>query len=216
MSTRDATFMANTSGGTQPSTAYDSRTTAHIDDGAGKAGNMSYGRSGVMAAVLTVAISAVATAQATTGGAASPKPATKAAAPKAAAPKAATPALPAAIDAAFKKAYPAATIKHVSKEKENGREQYEVESVDQGRARDLIYLADGSVVEMEEELAEADVPAAVVAAIKSRYPKATLTKRERLTITKGNVVQYECTISGAKVASVTLTGDGTWVSPKAQ
>jgi hypothetical protein len=144
--------------------------------------------------------------------AAAPKPApAKPAAPKSAAAKI---AVPPAIDAAFKKAYPNATIKNVSKEKENGREQYEVESIDSGKARDLIYLADGTVVEMEEELTDAQFPAPAAAAIKARYPNATITKREKLTITKGNVVQYEAALAGAKVKEVVLTADGKWVSPK--
>jgi hypothetical protein len=143
----------------------------------------------------------------------SPAPAKQAASKEA---KSAKVGVPPAIEAAFKKAFPKATIKNVAKEKENGREQYEVESLDQGLARDLIYLADGSLVEMEEEMSAADFPPAVVAAIKARYSAATITKREKLTITKGNVVQYEAAISGAAVKEVILTGDGKWVSPKAK
>src|SRR5260221_10905909 len=129
----------------------------------------------------------------------SPAPKPAPAKPAAAKPAAAKIVVPPAIDAAFKKAYPNATIKNVSKEKENGQEQYEVESMENGKTRDLIYLADGSVVEVEDEVAAADVPAPVTAAIKTRYPKATMTRVERLTITKGHVVQYEAALSGAKV-----------------
>src|SRR5262245_50447952 len=104
---------------------------------------------------------------------------------KTAAPKAA-PKMPAAIDAAFKKAYPNAVVKNVSKETEGGKTIYEVESVDNGRRRDLNYNPDGTVISYEEELTEADVPAPVVAAIKARYPKATISTRERLFTTKDN------------------------------
>ena len=120
--------------------------------------------------------------------------------------------LPAAIDAAFKASYPNATIKHVSKEMEGGKEAYEVESVDRGLARDLVYRADGTVVNIEEALTPADVPAPVAAAIKARYPKATITKREKLTT--GTVVQYEMQITGANVKEVVLNPDGKFVSPK--
>lgn len=54
-----------------------------------------------------------------------------------------------AIEAAFKKAYPNATVKAVSKEKEDGKVQYEVESMDGTQARDVIYLADGTLVLMK-------------------------------------------------------------------
>ena len=141
------------------------------------------------------------------------KPQAKPAPAKPAPPKV---ALPAAIDAAFKKSYPNATIKHVSKEggegAEKGKTVYEVESIDKGMARDLIYRADGTVVEYEETLAEASVPAAVVSAIKAKYPTATLGRCEKLF--KDGTTNYEIALKGAKVSSVTLTPEGKWVSPK--
>ena len=135
-----------------------------------------------------------------------PKPAPKAA-PKAAP----ATALPPAIDAAFKKAYPAAVIKHVSKEKEGGKDVYEIESVDNGMRRDLIYKPDGTVVSYEEEIAESSLPAAVGDAIKKRYPKATKTRIEK--VFEGGKVEYEIALKGGP-ASVTLTAEGQWVSPK--
>jgi uncharacterized membrane protein YkoI len=120
--------------------------------------------------------------------------------------------LPPAIDEAFKKAYPNATVKHVSKEKENGTELYEVESRDGTQARDLIYKADGTLVEYEEQIPEASVPAAVVAAVKAKYPKATITRSEKLF--KDGAMHYELALKGAKVGEVTLTPEGKWISPK--
>ena len=125
------------------------------------------------------------------------------------------PMAPAAIDAAFKKAYPNATIKNVMKETLDGKTVYEVESVDNGKGRNIDYSPDGSVVVIEEELTEAEFPPAVAAAIAKRYPKATITLREKLTITKGSVVQYEAELNGAGgVTEAVLTVDGKWVSPK--
>lgn len=121
--------------------------------------------------------------------------------------------LPPAVDAAFKAAYPAATINHVSKEKEGGQEIYEVESVDRGLHRDINYKPDGTVIAMEEEVAEADFPASVAAAIKTRYPKATVVKREKLT--KGTTVTYEVQLKGGP-GEVELTPDGKWISPKSK
>ena len=59
--------------------------------------------------------------------------------------------LPAPVTAAFKKAYPKATIRGTAKETENGKTVYEVESVENGKARDFMYAADGTVLEIEEE-----------------------------------------------------------------
>lgn len=130
---------------------------------------------------------------------------------QAAPPKASKVALPAAIESAFKAAYPTATINHVSKEKENGQDIYEIESIDHGLHRDLNYKSDGTVIEVEEEVAEADFPAAVATAIKTRYPKATIVKREKLI--KNGTTNYEVALKGGP-GEVVLTPDGKWVSPK--
>jgi hypothetical protein len=121
-------------------------------------------------------------------------------------------ALPPAIEAAFKQAYPNATIKNVSREKEDGQEQYEIESVDAGLARDLNYKPDGTLISYEEQIAANAVPEAVVNAIKTRYPKATMTTTEKLF--KDGTVTYEIGLKGAKPGEVTLTADGKWISPK--
>ena len=127
---------------------------------------------------------------------------------------AAKPAWPPAVEAAFKKVYPNATVKTISKEKLKGQDVYEVESLDNGRRRDLMYTPDGTVISFEEEVAAADLPAAVSGAIKTRYPKATLGLCEKLM--EGQTMRYEIQIKGVpKVSSVELAPDGTWVSPKA-
>ena len=121
--------------------------------------------------------------------------------------------LPPPIEAAFRKAYPNATVKSVSKERENGVDQYEVESLDGSQPRDLIYKPDGTLVEYEEPVAEKDVPSAVTTALKMRYPKATVGRCEKLF--RSGAVSYEIAIKGvAKVSEVTLAPDGTWISPK--
>jgi len=114
--------------------------------------------------------------------------------------------LPPAVASAFKKAYPNAVINASAKEEENGKTVYEIESVDKGMNRDLLYAADGTVLECEEQIKEADLPAPVIAALKTLYPKATITKAER-TI-KGTLLQYDLTLAGAPVAELSLLADG--------
>lgn len=123
-------------------------------------------------------------------------------------------AWPPAVEAAFKKAYPNATIKAVSKEVANGTTIYEVESIDNGRRRDINYNPDGSLILYEEQLTETEVPAVVIAAIKKRYPKATTTAWERLYTEKDKSSNFEIQMKGAPVSEAVLTPDGTWVSPK--
>jgi hypothetical protein len=121
--------------------------------------------------------------------------------------------LPAAVTAAFKKTYPNATIRGTAKETEGGKTVYEVESVENGKARDLMYNPDGTVIDIEDELNPADLPAPVGAALKKLYPSATIEVAEKLT--RGTTIEYELQITGAKAKSVTFRPDGTLVPPEA-
>ena len=92
--------------------------------------------------------------------------------------------LPNAVLSAFKAAYPNAVIRGTSKETEKGTTYYEVESVDGKLNRDLLYTADGKVVEIEESIAATDLPTAVQKTLAKDYPGAKVLKAERMT--KGN------------------------------
>ena len=170
-----------------------------------------------LAIACSLAVTALATAQTSTKPPQNPPPAAKAAPVAKAAPTVkAVPLvkvedqiakLPKAILDAFKKAYPTAVIKNVAEEKESGKTTWEVESTDRGMARDLVYNPDGTVVDIEEEVAAASLPPAVTAALKAKYPKAIITKAEKLTT--GKTFAYELTITGAgEVKSIELTADG--------
>jgi len=127
-------------------------------------------------------------------------------------PRAASAKLPAAVADAFKAAYPQATITHTSHETEDGVEQYEIESTNQGRELDVNYKPDGTVIVIEEAVTASELPAAVAAAVTTRYPKAIVTTRERAT--EGQRIYFELGLKGAPVKEVQLTPDGKWISPK--
>ncbi len=118
-------------------------------------------------------------------------------------------ALPSAVLSAFKSAYPAAVIKHTSKEQEGGKTVYEIESLDRGVNRDLLYAPDGTVIECEEQIRETDLPTPVAEAVKRLYPHATIAKAERTT--RGDTLQYDLALRGAPRAEVSLLPDGTLV-----
>ena len=128
--------------------------------------------------------------------------------------------LPAAVTAAFQKAYPNAKIKGTSKEVENGKTLYEVESVDGKINRDLLYAADGTCTEIEEAVPLKALPDAVSKSLKKEYPKGKVLKSEKLT--KGDTIQYELVIqSGKEKHEVVFDGTGkvvkdTKVVPKAK
>jgi len=143
---------------------------------------------------------------ASVAGAAEQPPAAKAAKP------AVAPSAPAPILAAFKAAYPHATMKTAAEEKENGKVVWEVESTENGLGRDLVYTPDGTVVEIEEEVPSAQLPAPVTAAVKAQYPSARIVKGER--VTRGATVTYELQLAGAARKSIELTPEGKPVASK--
>ena len=115
--------------------------------------------------------------------------------------------LPAAVTSAFEKAYPKATIKGVSKEKENNTTYYEIESIDGTTKRDLLYTADGTVAEIEEGIDAKDVPEAVAKTLKSDYGKYTLEKSEK--VMHGSDTKYEFVVKKGKNRSeIVLDGSG--------
>ena len=115
--------------------------------------------------------------------------------------------MPAPVLAAFHKAYPAATIRGLSVEKEHGKAYYEVESLDGMTRRDLSYLADGTVAEIEETIAAADLPAAVMAAVKRKHPGGMVMKAEKNT--KGATLTYEILVhDGKDLREVVVTPAG--------
>ena len=61
-----------------------------------------------------------------------------------------------------------AVLKGVAREQEHGKTVYEVESLVNGRSRDLMIDAEGVVYEVEEEIDSAAAPAAVRAALQGR------------------------------------------------
>jgi peroxiredoxin len=115
--------------------------------------------------------------------------------------------LPAAVTSAFEKAYPKATIKGASKEKENNTTYYEIESVDGTTKRDLLYTADGTIAEIEENIEAKDVPEAVAKTLKSDYGKYTIEKSEK--VMRGSDTKYEFIVKKGKNRSeIVLDGSG--------
>jgi uncharacterized membrane protein YkoI len=115
--------------------------------------------------------------------------------------------LPPAVLKAFKAAYPNAVIKGASKEVEKGVTQYEVESVDGKLNRDLLYLADGKVIEIEETTAPENLPAPVKQTLATDYPGAKVLKAEILT--KDGAKAFELSLeSKGKKLSVTIDPQG--------
>ena len=122
------------------------------------------------------------------------------------------PVLPRAIATAFHQTYPKATILAFSRETENGRTIYEVESRDGTTRRDLLYTPTGTTLEIEETLPAAELPAPVRNAVETAAPGAKVTRAER--VTRDTVVTYEIAVRvGGKARSLVIDPGGKPVRP---
>lgn len=97
--------------------------------------------------------------------------------------------VPRAVIAAFKSSYPQAVIRGYSKEIENGKVFYEIESTENGMTRDVLYHPDGTVAEVEESMPADELPQAVKDAMAAQYPKAVITLAEK--VSRDGVTAYE-------------------------
>jgi uncharacterized membrane protein YkoI len=113
---------------------------------------------------------------------------------------------------AVQKAVPAETkgaeIKGYNQETEKGKTFYEVETVLNGKSRDLLFDASGALVEVEEEVALDSIPSAAKAAIEKRAASGKVDKVE--SVTKGQSVSYEAEITSktGKRSEVAVKADG--------
>lgn len=101
--------------------------------------------------------------------------------------------LPAAVAATVDRETKGATIKGFTTEREHGRTTYEVETVANGRTRDIEIAQDGRVNEIEEEVDMASLPASVQQALSAKAAGGKITKVESLT-RGGKLVAYEATM----------------------
>ena len=100
-------------------------------------------------------------------------------------------------------------IKNISKEKEKGVTQYEVETMVNGKHRDFNVDDKGMMVVIEEEVDIASIPASARAAIEKKAAGGKLGMIE--TIVKGNTTLYEgaFTSKSGKKGAVLVKADGT-------
>ncbi len=113
--------------------------------------------------------------------------------------------LPALVMSAFQKAYPKAKITGTSEEREHGVTYYEIESVDGKTRRNLLYMADGKVVEIEETIPMSALPPEVKNSLDKEFPKAKIEKAEK--VTRDSVVTYEIKVKLRKTKKEVVLDD---------
>lgn len=102
--------------------------------------------------------------------------------------------LPAAVLQQAKVEAADATIRGCVKDKEDGKLTYEVETLKDGKSRDILFDDSGTVLEVEQEVAGASLPSAVSDAIAKAANGGKAGKVE--SVTRGGVIaSYETTIT---------------------
>lgn len=112
--------------------------------------------------------------------------------------------LPPAVQKAIQEQTKGATIIGYVEEREDGKVFYEAETKVDGRTRDLLFDATGTLVEIEEEVAPTSLPAVVQSALNTR---GKVLKVEA--VTKGGTVTYEAEIEkNGKKSEVVMDARG--------
>ena len=117
--------------------------------------------------------------------------------------------LPPAVEKAVTEVSKGATIKGYSEEKENGKTTYEVEMVVKAHTKDVELDPNGSVLEVEEEIAMDSLPANVKAGLIEKSALGKILKVETLT-RHGKLVAYEAKVRSAagKKSEIQVGADG--------
>jgi len=116
--------------------------------------------------------------------------------------------LPTAVQKTVQEQIKSAQLKGISKEVENGKTMYEVETVVNGRSRDFVIDTAGTIVEVEDEVTLDRIPAPAKAAIEKSAGSGKIIKVE--SVTKGTTVTYEAELLKAgKKSEVAVAADGT-------
>jgi len=116
--------------------------------------------------------------------------------------------LPPAVEKTVAAQSAGATIKGFSTEKENGQTLYEAEMTVNGHSKDISMTADGSIVEIEEQVAMDSLSADVKTGLQAKAGKGKILKVESLT-KKGKLVAYEAKVdTNGKKSEVQVGPDG--------
>ena len=116
--------------------------------------------------------------------------------------------LPPAVEKTVVEQSAGATIRGFSTEKEKGQTLYEVEMAVNGHSKDISMTADGSIVEIEEQVSLDSLSPEVKAGLQAKARKGKILKVESLT-KKDKLVAYEAQVeTNGKKSEVQVGPDG--------
>jgi Putative beta-lactamase-inhibitor-like, PepSY-like len=116
--------------------------------------------------------------------------------------------LPKAVADTLTARFPGATLTDASKDSDNGEVVFDVELKFKDRKYETDIKEDGTMLELEKELAIKDLPSAVAKGVESKYPKSTI--REVMEVDKvkhkeEKLDHYEVTIETSNKKKIDLT-----------
>jgi hypothetical protein len=97
--------------------------------------------------------------------------------------------VPKAVMDSAKAKFPGAKTREASKETEDGKTVFELSLTHEDRKMDVTFQEDGTLVLVETEVSEKELPAAVMRAVKDKYPSAKIDLVE--SVKKGPEVKKE-------------------------
>jgi hypothetical protein len=116
--------------------------------------------------------------------------------------------LPPAVEKTVAAQSAGAAIRGFSTEKEKGQTFYELEMTVNGHSKDVLMAADGSIVEVEEQVALDSLSAEVKAGLQAKAGQGKILKVETIT-KKGKLVAYEAKVeTNGKKSEVQVGPDG--------
>ncbi len=121
--------------------------------------------------------------------------------------------LPPAIQRAAREQSKGATVRGYSKEIEDGKTRFEVETRIAGKNRDVLLDESGAVIEIEQQIDLASVPPPAMAGLKRRASGAGILSVE--SVTRGSNVSYEAVVSkGGRKREIAVDANGHPAKPE--
>ena len=120
--------------------------------------------------------------------------------------------VPPKVSAAVKAKFPGAKLVSAEKEVDEGKTVYEMAIESNGSKIDVSLDGDGTIVEIEREVKEQELPAAVRQSLSAKYPDGQLKKIEE--ITEGKSTSFEFVIVQTTEVKIDAQGKITKEEPK--
>ncbi len=119
--------------------------------------------------------------------------------------------LPEAVLKAFEASNPDALATEYGKKDVNGQIRYEIETKVGDLEKDFVYLPDGTLLQVDEDVPVELLPDAIVESVKKAYPEGEIDEADK--ITRGDTIDYELIVEvGETDYELLVSADGKIIS----